>query len=383
MERQSRIIPYGLPLAYSDKASFEICARDWTENECLIRIVAVFWSIPCARRRDIFFSAGLATTYSLDLTTLLSVPLHLALRSSDDRNAMLQDGVALLEALRRTTDRLSIFCQQGRIAAPNLPHVLSGLLESCVVEVTAPHGGVFHPKIWVLRFKRPDKTDDVVLRLLVLSRNLTGDSSWDLSLSLDGTPGKRTVAQNRPLSDLVAALPELAASPPVARIRQDCETLANELRQTTWSELPGAFEELAFHTLGFKRRSWCPKPSKRLAVISPFVSASALHALAATTQEAVVLVSRPDELAKASKASLARFGALKVLHEGAETDDGDDASRPTVLRADCTRRHTSSRMVGHHALPWVCERDKRFIGGRGECRDPGRTYREAQPRRRH
>lgn len=289
------------------------------------------------------FSTGLATTYSLDLTTLLSVPLHLALRSSDDRNAMLQDGVALLEALRRTTDRLSIFCQQGRIGAPNLSHVLYGLLESCVVEVTAPHGGVFHPKIWVLRFKRPETTDDVILRLLVLSRNLTGDRSWDLSLSLDGTPGKRTVTQNRPLADLVAALPVLAASLPVERIRQDCETLANELRQTVWSELPGAFEELAFHTLGLKRRSWSPKPSKRLAVISPFVTASALHSLAATTQEAVVLVSRPDELAKASKSSLARFGALKVLHEGAETDDGDDA-----LAADRLTR-------GLHAKAYIGE----------------------------
>ena len=106
------------------------------------------------------FSAGLATTYSLDLTTLLSVPLHLALRSSDDRNAMLQDGVALLEALRRTTDKLAIFCQQGRISAPNLPHVLYGLLEASVIQVRAPQGGVFHPKLWVLRFNRPGNTDD-------------------------------------------------------------------------------------------------------------------------------------------------------------------------------------------------------------------------------
>jgi len=270
------------------------------------------------------FSGGLATTYTLDLTTLLSVPLHLALRSSDDRNAMLQDGVALLEALRRTADRLSIFCQRGRIGAPNLPHVLYGLLESCVVEVTAPNGGVFHPKLWVLRFKRPGSPDDVVLRLIVLSRNLTGDRSWDLSLSLDGTPGKRTVVQNRPLSDLVAALPSLAASQPAGRIRQDCEEFADELRQTTWGELPGAFDKLAFHSLGLKRRAWQPKPSKRLAVVSPFIRASALNALAATTQEAVVLVSRPDELARASKSSLSKFGALRVLHESAETDDGDD-----------------------------------------------------------
>jgi hypothetical protein len=133
------------------------------------------------------FDVGLATTYTLDPTTLLAIPLHLALRSSEDRNAMLQDGVALLEALRRTTDRLSIFCQQGRICAPNLPHVLYGLLESSVVQVTAPHGGVFHPKIWVLRFKRAGHVEDVVLRVLILSRNLTGDRSWDLSLSFERT----------------------------------------------------------------------------------------------------------------------------------------------------------------------------------------------------
>jgi hypothetical protein len=193
------------------------------------------------------------------------------------------------------------------------------------VEVTAPQGGVFHPKIWVLRFERSDAPDDVVLRLLVLSRNLTNDRSWDLSLSLDGKPGKRTVAQNRPLADLVAVLPDLAPIQPGARIRQNCKALADELRQTTWTELPGAFEGLAFHTLGLKGQSWSPKASKRLAVISPFVTASALHALAASTQEAVVLVSRPDELARASKASLARFGALKVLHDGTETDDAEDA----------------------------------------------------------
>ena len=75
---------------------------------------------------------------------------------------MLQDGVALLESLRRTAGKLSIFCQQGRIVAPNLPHVLYGLLEPCVIEVNAPNGGVFHPKLWVLNwFERPDDSSDV------------------------------------------------------------------------------------------------------------------------------------------------------------------------------------------------------------------------------
>lgn len=269
------------------------------------------------------FTVGLATTYTLDLTTLLSVPLHLALLSTGNRKEMLQDGVALLESLRRTTDKLAIFCHQGRIGAPNLPHVLYGLLEPCVVEANAPNGGVFHPKLWVLRFQSQTDGDDVVLRLLVLSRNLSNDRSWDLSLSVDGVPGKRTVSQNRSLTDLVSSLPDLGAVAPSPRIREHCSLLADEMRRTPW-ELPGKFDSLAFHAIGLTKKSWMPKPSKRLAVISPFVSAHALDSLAATCQQPVVLISRPDELARIPKPSLDRFEAVKVLHESAETDDGDD-----------------------------------------------------------
>lgn len=272
------------------------------------------------------FAGGLATTFTLDLTTLLAVPLHLALRSSEDPRAMLQDGVALLESLRRTAGKLSIFCQEGRIVAPNLPHVLYGLLEPCVVEVNPPNGGVFHPKLWVIRFTRADDSNDVRLRLLVLSRNLTNDRSWDLSLSLDGVPGKRTVSPNKPLSELIAALPGFAKRKPLKEAIKNCANLADEVRRATWDELPDGFDELEFHVLGMSRQPWRPANSNRLAVLSPFVSSSALSSLAATTNEAVVLVSRPDELARASKPSVANFAAVKVLHENAETEDGDDAS---------------------------------------------------------
>jgi hypothetical protein len=286
------------------------------------------------------FSMGLATTYTLDLTTLLSVPLHLALLSAGNRKEMLQDGVALLESLRRTTDKLAIFCQQGRIGAPNLPHVLYGLLEQCVVEVNAPNGGVFHPKLWVLRFQNQADADDIVLRLLVLSRNLGNDRSWDLSLSVEGTPGKRTVSQNRPLADLISALPDLGEAVP--RITEQCSLLADEMLRTPW-ELPGKFESLAFHTLGLTKKAWMPKPSKRLAVISPFVAAHALDSLAMTSQEPVALISRPDELARIPKSSLERFATVKVLHESAETDDGDD----TVATKQPTR--------GLHAKAYIIE----------------------------
>src|SRR5439155_3407233 len=55
------------------------------------------------------FDEGLGTTYSLDLDTLLTIPLHLALLSSDRPSIDLQDGISVLEALRRTTERIVVF----------------------------------------------------------------------------------------------------------------------------------------------------------------------------------------------------------------------------------------------------------------------------------
>lgn len=276
------------------------------------------------------FAAGVALTYSLDLTTLLTVPVQLAVLASGDRDALLKDPVALLEALRRTTAKLAVVCQRGRIHVPGLPHVLYGLLERCVVEVTAPNGGVFHPKLWALRYEAIEPAggaDDVLTRLVVLSRNLTADRSWDLSLLLEGHPQSRPVGDNRAVWELLSAVPDMAdATRPVpAPVRQLLTDLADQVRRTAWDELPGGFEEARFRVLGLQRRPWKVEAADKLAVLSPFVSASAVEMLADAAEEPTALVSRPEELARVPAAVLKRFGRCMVLHDQAETDDGEDA----------------------------------------------------------
>lgn len=95
------------------------------------------------------FTEAVAGTYSLDLETLLTIPLHLALFSAEQPlEELLKDGVALLEALRRTTDHVTVYGQASRMIAPAHPHVLYGLLEPTVVQVMPPSdGGSFHPKL--------------------------------------------------------------------------------------------------------------------------------------------------------------------------------------------------------------------------------------------
>ncbi|MBK6780968.1 MAG: hypothetical protein IPG75_15690 [Gemmatimonadetes bacterium] len=123
----------------------------------------------------------------LDLVTLLSTPLAFTQYEWEDaKGAMTSNPVLLLEALRRHVDRLTVFCQVGRIAVPVRPNPLFGYLEECVVETAAPDPtGVFHPKIWLLRFLNPE-TRAVWYRFLCLTRNLTDDPSWDLSAMLEG-----------------------------------------------------------------------------------------------------------------------------------------------------------------------------------------------------
>src|SRR5271170_886920 len=129
---------------------------------------------------------AVATTFSLDLTTLLTVPLGFALLDWDDsQGRLLLDPVALLHSLRKYADRITVFCQAGRIATPAKQHPLFAHLERMIVEVHAakPHG-VFHPKVWLLRFL--SKEAPVRYRLLCMSRNLTSDRSWDTLLTLEG-----------------------------------------------------------------------------------------------------------------------------------------------------------------------------------------------------
>jgi len=122
----------------------------------------------------------------MDPALLLEAPVYLALMAADGQTD--PDPLSVLEAIRRYSKRITVYVQRGRIQVPQIakPNPLFGFLEEMVVEVTAPGGGVFHPKVWAIRFVSPDQSS-AMYRLLVLTRNMTTDQSWDLSLQLEGT----------------------------------------------------------------------------------------------------------------------------------------------------------------------------------------------------
>jgi hypothetical protein len=305
------------------------------------------------------FDAAIATTFSLDFETALAVPVSLALFAAENRDDILTHPLALLEGAERIAGRLLVFTDAGHIQAHTRPHSrLCSLLERIIVEVAAPNDGAFHPKMWALRFKPVRADEPVRLRLLVLSRNLTRDRSWDIALTLDGVVAKRPQALNRPLVDFVRRLPDLTTAGQPDGARALAEEFADDIRRTDWS-VPDPFESVSFAVNGLGGKPWCPESCVRLGVISPFCDDKALSLLADLAgANQPILIGRSDELALVPAATLVRFSRVAVLDEMAATEDGEELE-PTALR-------------GLHAKAYIAERgwDTAITVGSGNATKP-------------
>lgn len=288
------------------------------------------------------FDYGLATTFTLDLTTLLTIPLHLTLFSGGrDTEELLEDAVGLLESLRRTTERLEVYCQQGMIHVPKGTFALYSMLEPVVREVRPPVHGIFHPKVWALRFVG-ESDGHAHLRLLVLTRNLAQDRSWDMSLRLEGEIGDEPREENAPLARLLESLPGMSSTGP----RQASAAhvgLVDELRRTTWDP-PDPFREVRFHVFGIDGGTWVPPTCDEALVISPFVSDRAIETITGRATRNVALVSRMEELANLYPPTLEPFD--QVLHLHPDTGAEDPEASNELLEV----------MTGLHAKAYALKR---------------------------
>ncbi|QCC85786.1 hypothetical protein DDIC_07840 [Desulfovibrio desulfuricans] len=153
--------------------------------------------------------AAIGTTYSLDFSALIGVCIALELAEEPD-SQLLKNPICLLQALRRAGDKVAVFCQAGQIQAPSDASSLYILLETIVYQVLLekrknhPVFHSFHPKFWLARYGNAQ--GDERWRLVILSRNLTFDRSWDVAVALDGEPGKDITPKNQPIIDFLGYL---------------------------------------------------------------------------------------------------------------------------------------------------------------------------------
>lgn len=269
---------------------------------------------------------ALGATYSLDLPALLAVPLAFTRHQHQDLDQEELDPVATLDALRRNAEKMTVFCQSGRIHVPNQQNKLFQLLEDVVVEAKAPsEHGALHPKTWVLRYTASD--EQVHYRFLCLSRNLTYARSWDTVLRLDGEfRGDRQLAyaRNHSLGDFIESLPDMAVRDLAAAHQTKIDSIQDELRRVDFSP-PEAFEDIDFHPFGIDRREQWPFPDREtdLIVVSPFLSKSLLDRLAPEARHAT-LISRWEELDTLQQNTLDPWDDVFTLDTAAELNPDSD-----------------------------------------------------------
>jgi hypothetical protein len=267
---------------------------------------------------------AVATTFSFDPAFLLDALVHLASLSPGD--GLEADPIFVLEGVRTLSDKIIVYAQRGRALVPDFlkSTPLMSLTDRMLINVKSPNGGVFHPKIWALRFIGETEERELRHRLLILSRNMTYDRSWDLSLRLEGSLTRKIIKENRPLRLLFSLLPEFATESLDKKIIQSTMGLADELARVEW-ELPEGFDELRFYLPWVKKYEWIPPRSDRMAIVSPFCTNRALKELTKNTEIADAIISLPNTLSTLKKEVLGLFEKSYYLNEAAETEDGEES----------------------------------------------------------
>lgn len=305
-----------------------------------VRAVAIDLLRPPSQHR---LDLAVLTTYTLDLEALLALPLAVLSQSDSSVEELMADPLRLIAALQEAGDRIHVFVDATGISIPDQGRELVSTLESSVHPVRAPNEGVFHPKVWLARFVPEDEDGQELLRLAILSRNLTFDRSWDIALTSEAPAGGRRVAKSRPLGELLAALPNMA-SRAGARLPKGVSDaiaeLAEQARRTAYPAPDGFDSPLEFRSFGIQSRpagAWPPNDgATRLLAVAPFAKAYGTKMVAALGREGIdrTLIARPEELDMIEPAALDEWSEVLVLsEEPASGESAEEARRPSGLHA--------------------------------------------------
>ena len=246
------------------------------------------------------FAVGL--TYSLNLEAMLTVPLAFGDLGELD-SSVKQSPAFLLEGIRRSSDKIALFCNKGGIHVPNETRTIYSLLETSIFEVQNGKDVLsnFHPKLWLV--KETDREGIEWLKLSVMSRNLDFSTCLDICCSIRGRISKRRsmkgAEKHKPLKDMLIWVSEYATK---AKADKVCE-LAELLDYVDRFELDAPFqtedterneeEGYGFFPFVYGREEFATyyeflktyMPGDRIMVVSPFIDVSTLSWLTARKKE--------------------------------------------------------------------------------------------------
>lgn len=259
---------------------------------------------------------AVCTTYSLDLLSLLAIPVALFYRRNLDDGAS-ADRMDILDAIQRSADKLVVYCQKGKIAVPAEAGKSLCFIEDCVREVLPVDARTsFHPKVWVMSYTRQGAP--TLYRVLIGSRNLTMDRSWDVAFYLEGFVGATVQPTNAPVVDLLSWLVAQQDFPASA-------VFIEQFRRVEF-QVDEPFRDFAFHPMGIPGHT-NPLLEARfgdLLVVSPFVDVQALRTLKGNSNGQRWLFSRSEELDRIPLSVLDGFETYAFSQRVVEGEEDED-----------------------------------------------------------
>jgi hypothetical protein len=299
---------------------------------------------------EVDFAIG--TTYSLDLEALVGVPLAMTLSEEMDQTFQ-ADPIYVLEGLRKSADKFALFCEAGQIKVPQNGSAVFSLMENSVFEVALKNNYSFHPKIWLIKYK--DSKQNVFYRLLVLTRNLTFDRSWDIAISLEGKKNNKKTLKNRPLADFLQFLVPFAND---SHKKKQMRKIISELDFVHFDPADKRIPSFEFCPLGISGYG----PDKtglfdryhHFIIISPFISKSIITELnkLSMSNPSKVLISRRSELHKLEESMLTDmdvFTLKDIIIEGEGAISGENAEKEVAQPQDIhAKLYARTKYNEHH-----------------------------------
>ncbi len=288
---------------------------------------------------------AVGTTYSLDLEALTAIAITLGLKEDTD-SELLHNPISMLNALQKVSEKILVFCEAGQIKVPANPSPLSVLLEKIVIPVALPKTRglngypAFHPKTWILQYINPDGKRKY--KFAVLSRNLTFDRSWDISISMDSVDEVDQKEKTKPLIDFLSFLRGQIKNTvtDAGKKRNILKKLIGNLETVSFSlnsrEFGDEFQimPLGIGSTGYKMTEdplfcsdvWSADYTfNDLVVFSPFISASIIedwnrkeHSITGTRR---TLITRKSELAKLKPEQASRFTIYSLKDDIVDGED--------------------------------------------------------------
>lgn len=285
---------------------------------------------------EVSFAVG--TTYSLDLEAMLGVPLALSLSEEID-GTLQEDPVYVLEAIRRSSDKFVIFCEAAQIKVPGNLNKVFSMIEDSVCEIALKNGKSFHPKVWLIHYHNEETGDDLY-RLLVLSRNLTFDRSWDIAVALEGKRNGRRTKKNQPLVDFLNFLMNYAEDKERKKYIQD---MISELPFVHFDAMDKHIQDFDFIPLGIagydKEQTELFETYHDLIVMSPFITGKVVEELdkQSLTGADKVLITRKSELHKLPEhilSTMSIYTLKDAVIDGESAISGENTDHDSIQTQD-------------------------------------------------